>query len=104
VLFACCLSQELWETIADLRADGTDQDLLDALARGVGVHHSGLDTRYRQAVEMLIRSRHLQVNTAQPLFVASLRPLAQSAPLIVQGPAGHPAMQVLLMHDNNSAV
>ena len=58
---AALLPQELWEVIADLSAEGTDPDLLAALARGVGVHHSGLDTRYRQAVEMLFRSKHLQV-------------------------------------------
>lgn len=59
--FLLLLLQDLWDTIADLRADGTDPDLLQALARGIGVHHSGLDTRYRQAVEMLFRSKHLQV-------------------------------------------
>eukprot|EP00775_Hariotina_reticulata_P012834 gene12834-12962_t len=54
-------SPELWGVISDLAAEGTDRDLLQALARGIGVHHSGLDTHYRQAVEMLFRSKHLQV-------------------------------------------
>lgn len=63
---SCCsmLPQELWDAIADLAASGTDQVLLDGLARGIGVHHSGLDTRYRQVVEMLSRSKHLQVGAA----------------------------------------
>lgn len=47
--------------ISELRELGTDDQLLEWLARGVGVHHSGLDTKYRHAVEMLFRSKHLQV-------------------------------------------
>jgi replicative superfamily II helicase len=34
-----------------------------ALLRGIGVHHSGLDKKYRQAVETLFRSKHLQVRS-----------------------------------------
>lgn len=56
--------QELWDVVSDLQAEGTDEMLLEALCRGIGVHHSGLDTRYRQAVEMLFRSRHLQVGVS----------------------------------------
>lgn len=62
-LLLLLLLQELWSTIADLRAAVTDPHLLEGLARGIGAHHSGLDTRYRQAVEMLFRSKHLQVRT-----------------------------------------
>ena len=32
-----------------------------ALLRGIGVHHSGLPTKYRQVVEILFRCRYLQV-------------------------------------------
>lgn len=38
------------------------RSLLRALQLGVGVHHSGLDKRYRQAVEMLFRSKTLQAS------------------------------------------
>ena len=32
-----------------------------ALRRGIGVHHSGLPTKYRQSVEVLFRAGHLRV-------------------------------------------
>lgn len=50
--------------IAELRERGTDPELLEGLSRGIGVHHAGLDTSYRHAVEMLFRSKHLQVREA----------------------------------------
>ncbi len=53
--------QVLQEAVSDLRQQGCDEGLLEALARGIAVHHGGLDTKYRQAVEMLFRSKHLQV-------------------------------------------
>ena len=38
-----------------------DHPLVRALHRGIGVHHSGLPTKYRQLVEILFRCRHLRV-------------------------------------------
>ncbi|CAD7701050.1 unnamed protein product, partial [Ostreobium quekettii] len=38
--------------------------LLKALHRGVGIHHAGLPKKYRQAVEVLFRCRHLRVVVA----------------------------------------
>ncbi len=35
--------------------------LIDALARGIGVHHSGLPKKYRELVEKMFRMRHLRV-------------------------------------------
>jgi hypothetical protein len=48
--------------------------LLRALARGVGVHHSGLHTWYRQAVEALFRSKVLGVVVATGAGWPLLRP------------------------------
>jgi len=38
-----------------------DSPLLRCLARGVGVHHTGLGPKYRQMVEKLFRMKHLKV-------------------------------------------
>ena len=35
--------------------------LIDALKRGVGIHHAGMNRKYRQVVEILFRKRFLQV-------------------------------------------
>jgi hypothetical protein len=54
--------QVLYEAVKGLEEVGAGSPALRAaLLRGVGVHHSGLDTKFRQAVEMLFRSKHLQV-------------------------------------------
>lgn len=39
----------------------SDDLLKQALRRGIGVHHSGLPTKYRQVVEILFRCGHLRV-------------------------------------------
>jgi hypothetical protein len=53
----------LREIIQSLRLD--DRDILvRALRRGIGMHHSGLPTKYRQAVEILFREKHLKVVVA----------------------------------------
>ncbi|TGZ81795.1 P-loop containing nucleoside triphosphate hydrolase protein [Ascodesmis nigricans] len=39
----------------------TDPIFIQGLRRGIGVHHSGLNRRYRQAVEMLFRKGYLRV-------------------------------------------
>ncbi len=38
-----------------------DSALVRALHRGIGVHHSGLPTKYRQVVEILFRCHYLRV-------------------------------------------
>ena len=61
----CCYigAQVLYEAVKSLEEVGAGSPALRAaLLRGVGVHHSGLDTKFRQAVEMLFRSKNLQVN------------------------------------------
>jgi hypothetical protein len=46
--------ESLNEIIRNLRLDKNDL-LVRALRRGLGMHHSGLPTKYRQAVEILFR-------------------------------------------------
>ncbi|KAI1263662.1 P-loop containing nucleoside triphosphate hydrolase protein [Xylariaceae sp. FL1019] len=53
--------EELNEMIASLDDEKVQQDLLIALRRGIGVHHSGMNRRYRQVVEMLFRRGFLTV-------------------------------------------
>ena len=38
-----------------------DDPLKQALRHGIGVHHSGLPTKYRQVVEILFRCGYLRV-------------------------------------------
>eukprot|EP00983_Pelagomonas_calceolata_P070933 1150973-Pelagomonas_calceolata.AAC.10 len=45
----------------NLRPYVPDEGLLEALMRGIGVHHSSLPKEYRQQVESLFRARVLQV-------------------------------------------
>lgn len=44
-----------------LRWRGIAEWLISALRRGVGVHHSGMNRRYRQIVEILFRKGFLRV-------------------------------------------
>jgi hypothetical protein len=55
--------ESLNEIIRNLRLDKNDL-LVRALRRGLGMHHSGLPTKYRQAVEILFREKHLKVVVA----------------------------------------
>lgn len=41
--------------------DPKNDQLIRALTRGIGVHHSGLPKGYRQSVEILFRCGHLRV-------------------------------------------
>ena len=52
---------ELDEYIRALRWKNVNEDLLNLLRRGVGVHHAGMNRKYRQCVEMLFRRGFLRV-------------------------------------------
>ncbi|KAG9228916.1 hypothetical protein BJ875DRAFT_524841, partial [Amylocarpus encephaloides] len=47
--------------IKALRWKGIDEQLIELLKRGVGVHHAGMNRKYRQCVEMLFRKGFLRV-------------------------------------------
>jgi len=53
--------EEIDDEIRQLQRKGTDKGLIEALRRGIGLHHEASATRYRQAVEMLFRKGYLQV-------------------------------------------
>ncbi|KAH7396308.1 DEAD/DEAH box helicase-like protein [Pyrenochaeta sp. MPI-SDFR-AT-0127] len=56
------LSQEEFEAHAkELRYRGVEDWLIDGLRRGVGVHHAGMNRKYRYCVEMLFRKGYLRV-------------------------------------------
>jgi superfamily II RNA helicase len=52
---------ELDEYIRALRWKNVSEELIDLLRRGIGVHHAGMNRKYRQCVEMLFRKGFLRV-------------------------------------------
>ncbi|KAF2724457.1 P-loop containing nucleoside triphosphate hydrolase protein [Polychaeton citri CBS 116435] len=58
------LASELEDYNEELSYRDVPQWLIQALARGVGVHHAGMNRRYRQIVEMLFRKGYLRVIVA----------------------------------------
>jgi superfamily II RNA helicase len=52
---------ELSIWLRQLRKRGVQPFLMDALSRGIGVHHAGMNRKYRQVVEMLFRKGYLRV-------------------------------------------
>ena len=63
----CHLLNEVEEQIDKLTEYGThDEDdyLIRGLRRGIGIHHSGLDTKYRKVVEVLFRAKFLRLVVA----------------------------------------
>lgn len=54
-------ASELEETICSLRFRDINSRIIDALRRGIGVHHAGMNHKYRQVVEMLFRKGFLTV-------------------------------------------
>jgi hypothetical protein len=52
---------ELDEYIRALRWKNVSDELIDLLRRGIGVHHAGMNRKYRQCVEMLFRKGFLRV-------------------------------------------
>ncbi|TVY52513.1 putative helicase [Lachnellula cervina] len=55
---------ELDEYIRALRWKDIREELIELLKRGVGVHHAGMNRKYRQCVEMLFRRGFLRVVVA----------------------------------------
>ncbi|KAH8731978.1 hypothetical protein GQ44DRAFT_755334 [Phaeosphaeriaceae sp. PMI808] len=56
------LSQEELEDFAyQMRRRGVEEWLIDGLRRGIGVHHAGMNRKYRYCVEMLFRRGYLRV-------------------------------------------
>jgi superfamily II DNA or RNA helicase len=56
--------EELGKYMKELIRRELPQWLLDSLIRGVGVHHAGLNRKYRQVVEILFRKGYLRVIVA----------------------------------------
>ncbi|KAM0333306.1 hypothetical protein ACHAQA_001967 [Verticillium albo-atrum] len=52
---------EFAEMTDDLSGDKVDSWLVQSLKRGLGVHHAGMNRRYRQVVEILFRKGYLGV-------------------------------------------
>ncbi|KAF2021325.1 DEAD/DEAH box helicase [Aaosphaeria arxii CBS 175.79] len=53
--------EELAKYFKELIRREVPQYLLDALRRGIGIHHAGMNRKYRQVVEMLFRKGFLRV-------------------------------------------
>jgi hypothetical protein len=53
--------EELDEFIRQLRRKYIKEELIDLLKRGIGIHHAGMNRKYRQTVEMLFRKGFLRV-------------------------------------------
>ncbi|GJE85123.1 P-loop containing nucleoside triphosphate hydrolase protein [Phanerochaete sordida] len=51
----------LHEAIEDIKWTTTPKWALDALSRGIGIHHAGMNKHYRTAVESLYRMGYIQV-------------------------------------------
>lgn len=56
-----CEPEELSQVFFKLRRKGIDTRLIDAFQRGIGVHHAGMNLKYRQAVEIWFRRGFLTV-------------------------------------------
>lgn len=54
-------ASELEETLRPLHFKDIKKNLIDALRRGIAVHHAGMNHKYRQIVEMLFRKGFLTV-------------------------------------------
>lgn len=56
-----CQREELQAIVKQLRYKNISETLISLLYRGIGVHHSGMNRKYRQCVEMLFRKAFLRV-------------------------------------------
>ena len=59
-----CDRKELEKFVDHFRWRGIDEKLVDAFQRGIGVHHAGMNRKYRQAVEICFRRGFLTVVVA----------------------------------------
>lgn len=57
-------TSELEDYVKQLGRRNVQQWLIDAVSRGVGVHHAGMNRKYRQVVEILFRKGFLRVIVA----------------------------------------
>ncbi|CAG9999568.1 unnamed protein product [Clonostachys byssicola] len=55
---------ELNEHLENLKGESLKRWMIEALRRGVGVHHAGINRRYRQIVEILFRKGYLRLVVA----------------------------------------
>jgi len=53
--------EDVEEQLSQLKSKNTPGYLIDALRRGIGMHHEGCKTGYRQTVEILFRRGYLRV-------------------------------------------
>ncbi|KAL8797979.1 MAG: hypothetical protein Q9182_007056 [Xanthomendoza sp. 2 TL-2023] len=58
---AKCEADELAAIHKELKYRNLDPWMMESLTRGIGVHHAGMNRKYRQAVEMLFRKGFLRV-------------------------------------------
>ncbi|EXU96040.1 DEAD/DEAH box helicase [Metarhizium robertsii] len=58
------LDSEFDDIIVSLKKANLKPGIIDALRRGMGVHHAGMNRQYRQVVEMLFRKGFLRVVVA----------------------------------------
>ena len=61
-------TSELADYVQQLGRRNVQQWLIDAVSRGVGVHHAGMNRKYRQVVEILFRKGFLRVIVATGMF------------------------------------
>lgn len=59
-----CQRSEVDRFISQLRWKHVKEELIELIQRGVGVHHSGMNKKYRQCVEILFRKGFLRVIVA----------------------------------------
>mmetsp|Transcript_89239 Transcript_89239/g.277466 ORF Transcript_89239/g.277466 Transcript_89239/m.277466 type:complete len:979 (-) Transcript_89239:73-3009(-) len=53
--------EDIEEQLKELKRKDIPDDLLDGLRRGIGIHHEGCRTNYRQTVEIFFRRGYLRV-------------------------------------------
>lgn len=52
---------EVKEEFSDIRSGVVEKDILDMAYRGIGIHHSAMNKKYRSAIEILFRKKHVRV-------------------------------------------